>query len=77
MPCKAATSRFSKGSRLSLFASIFVLVVTFSWLSTSASQIPVPTSIEALKIELSEDKQTQLIVGWNSALASGDLSLVT
>jgi hypothetical protein len=44
---------------------------------TFGSEAPKPTSVEELKILLSEKRQIQIMAGWDSAMNSGDLSIVT
>ena len=58
---------------LTIFASCLPAFVV---LSSSGSEVPSPTSIQALNLGLTEDRQVQLMAGWNSALASGDPTLV-
>ena len=59
-----------------LTAALGIAIVT-ALLSARGSQVPRPTAIEALKLGFSEEKKTELVAGWNSALLSGDVSLVT
>jgi hypothetical protein len=76
MPRRSLPRRLRELSQLSRLAGALLLGIVVSWFAAAASEVPQPTSIEALKIGLSQDKQTQLITGWNSALTSGDPSLV-
>jgi hypothetical protein len=70
--------RNSRRSRLSrpLLGICSFSLLAFVVLYSSGSEVPSPTSIQALNLGLTEERQVQLMAGWNSALASGDLSLV-
>jgi len=59
---------------LSAASSALGIILLFA-LPSYSNQVPSPTSIQALNIGLTEDRQVQLMTGWNSALASGDPSL--
>jgi hypothetical protein len=65
-------SHFGRGVRYIVTLCLPALIV----LSLSGNEVPPPSSMQALNLELSQDRQVQLMAGWNSAMASGDLNLV-
>jgi hypothetical protein len=59
---------------LSASTGALCLLLVFA-LPSPGNQVPSATSLQALNIGLTEDRQVRLMAGWNSALASGDPSL--
>ncbi|RSL18601.1 hypothetical protein EDE15_4191 [Edaphobacter aggregans] len=77
MPSELLALRFAPRKHYCLVAAYSILGLISGCHLLVASSVPRPTSLEALRIGLSEDKQVQLVNGWDSAYASGDLELVT
>lgn len=61
---------------ISLTVAIAVCLLPLSMLHGQSDLGSGPTSLQALNLGLSDAKQSQLIQGWNTAMASGDVSVV-